>query len=92
MHGETTDTMINMKPEKNCPICGSDELIDTLMPNDDSYDFEASEKAGIIGYVDGFNFIHEEQECQDCFWRGEYGPRFYYNSNTNDYDLKSPKI
>ena len=83
-HGELLDA---------CPNCGM--ILDVgCIPECSDYDGELAADWGVDRFSDPrsefLNFIAECAICDTCNIEIEYGPDYYYNPDTNNYDLLRP--
>lgn len=79
-------------PDK-CPECGSRQLDHELLPEDSWYDQELADECGVERgrFDDRFSYINVLAWCDECITGTPYGWAWYYNPDTNAYDLTLPK-
>lgn len=90
---------------KKCPKCKGRELEYERLIDEDEHDHELEEAyeasdldwqdEGLMadwtgGYDPRFTYSHEYAVCYLCAVAVPYGPRYYYNPVTNNYDLQRP--
>lgn len=78
---------------KRCGDCGSKHLDYDLLPVDEEYDSKLAADHGVPDdeYDVRFVYVRVYADCSDChYWAQSYGPRYYYNAETKNYDLPKP--
>ena len=71
-----------------CPVCGSHHL-ETGLANmfDDDRSLVLTEAYGVDDDNELFAFTRDHYECERCGDTEEYGPTWYWNPGSENYDL-----
>lgn len=84
------------RPDR-CPNCGSDDLVYGVMFDDeidavllDEFDQSVLCYKEQRDLLERFSFTPEYAYCGECGESQAYGPDYYYNPDTNNYDLTRP--
>ena len=83
--------ILTEKPTR-CPECGSRTIDTGLMPDNDWNDRVLARENGVPAheYDTRFSFVHEQLECGECGVWIAYGPRWYWNEESGNYDKRDP--